>query len=139
MSSPTFISHLQDFRNEVLSKKPLHEDYNNTNEPIYVTCKELEITRGVPELKDEVDGTNERWDKLNASLDDREKELEDAKKKLDELDEKLKPISELVDEAQKLVKDPVTVGADVEKGKEAKEDANVSLSIDSQVSLIVNT
>uniref|UniRef100_A0A7M5V1J7 Uncharacterized protein n=1 Tax=Clytia hemisphaerica TaxID=252671 RepID=A0A7M5V1J7_9CNID len=115
---------LEEFRKEVESKKPLHTDYNNTNDPIYITCKQLDITRGVPELNDEVDATNGRWDKLNADLDDRQKELDEANKKLDELDEKLKPISELVDDVQKLVKDPVTVGSDVEKGKEAKNNVD---------------
>ena len=73
-----------------------------------------------------MDATNARWDKLNGSLGDRQQGLDDANKKLGELDEKLKPISKLVEEAQNLVKDPVPVGADVEKGKEAKVDANVS-------------
>ena len=127
MKKSYVVFHFQEFRKEVESKKPLHTDYNNTNEPIYITCKQLDITRGVPELNDEVDDTNARWGKLSACLDDRQKELDDAHKKLDELDEKLKPISELVDEVQKLVKDPVTVGSDVEKGKEAKENVDVSL------------
>jgi len=119
--------HLQDFKNDVLSKKPTHKAYNDTNDPIYVTCKELEITRGVPELRDEVDTTNKRWDKLNADLDERQRDLDDANAKLDEIQEKLKPIEEIVDEVQKLVKDPITVGADVEKGKEAKAETEVSI------------
>ena len=114
----------------MLSKKPAHEAYNDTNDPIYVTCKELEITPGVAELHDEVDATNERWDKLNADLDERQKDLDEANAKLDEIQEKLKPIEEIVDEVKKLVKDPVTIGSDVEKGKEAKADTEVSITDD---------
>lgn len=104
----------------------MHAAYNNTNDPIYITCTELQITRGLPELKDEVDSTNKRWDNLNANLDERDKDLDDAIKKIGDLEEKLKPIEAAVDEVQKLIKDPVLIGADVHKGKEAKENTQVN-------------
>lgn len=119
----------QDFRKEILSKEPLHAAYNETNAPIYITCIELQITRGLPEHKDEVDATNQRWNKLKSDVDERDKDLDDTSKNLSELEDKLKPIEALVDEVKNLVKDPVLVGADVEKGKEAKDHTQVSVSI----------
>lgn len=85
----------------------------------------MQITRGLPEHKDQVDATNQRWDKLNADLDERENDLDDALKHLGVIEEKLKPIEAVVEEAQKLVKDPVLIGADIEKGKEAKKNTKV--------------
>ena len=85
----------------------------------------MNITRGLPELKDEVDGTNKRWDDLNADLEERDKDLENALNKVGEIEEKLKPIEAVVDEVKGLVKEPVLVGANVDDGKKAKDQVQV--------------
>ena len=90
-----------------------------------MTCAELDITKGLPELKDEINDTDERWRKLNEEAAQRERDCEEMLKKLADCSEKLKPIEEIVDKVKKLVKDPVTFGDNVEEGKQAKQHVKV--------------
>lgn len=106
----------------------MYENFKEVNNPVFVTCKELDITKGLPEQQDEVDAVDERWKKLNSDLDEREKNCEDVLKKLADCSDQLKPLEELVENTQNLVKSPVLFGADLEKGKEAKEKIKVDIT-----------
>ena len=98
----------------------MYNGYIQSNAPVFVTCKELNIKRGILEQQDEVDATNERWRKLNAELQDRENECEDILKRLADCSDKLKPVEELLDASRNLCKSPPLFGVNIEKGRKTK-------------------
>ena len=116
----------QEFINDVQNHEPLYNGYHETNDPIFVTCKELNLTKGVPEFKDEIDETDSRWKKLNGELENRLINCNDILKRLSDCTEKMRPMESLLDEIKDLMKAPTRFGGDVGKGKDVKEKIKVA-------------
>lgn len=117
---------MQEFINDVKNHEPLYNDYHETNDPIFVTCKEINLTKGVPEFKDEIDETDSRWKKLNGELENRLTNCNDILKRLSDCSEKMRPMESLLDEIKDLMKAPTRFGDDVGKGKDVKDKIKVA-------------
>ena len=76
-------------------------------------------------MKEDVELTTERWEKLIVKLNERLDHLNNLNDKLNEIDEIIEPIEELVTCCEQTVDNLAPIGMDKEKGKDQISDLEV--------------
>lgn len=87
---------IKSFQQDVVKNQPVHQDYNTSATNLLKKCGEVDVTTDVPFIKDEVQHTNDRWDKLRAGIDDVNSDSAKLNKSLKDLQKAREPVEECI-------------------------------------------
>ena len=88
---------IKEFQRDVVKNQPVHQDYNTGANNLLKRCTEVDVTTDVPFIKDEVQQTNDRWDKLRAGVDDVNKGTVELNKAVKEFERAREPVEECIE------------------------------------------
>ena len=96
---------IKEFENLVKKNEPMHEELNENATSLLDECSENDIKRDVPYVKDEVQQTNERWDRLVADLDTVKKDTEQLMDLVDDLKKAREPVEECIEAVEQTLEE----------------------------------
>ena len=125
----TFLLSTQKFKDDVHEHESLFYNYRETNDPIYITCKELQINKGLPDIQEEVRVTEKRWQQLNQEVEQREWDIGNVLERVEECKKRLQPLQEVVTHVKHMLTHPRPFGDDLEEGRKEIDKVQVRLFV----------
>ena len=120
-------ANIKDFEKQVKKNEPARDDLNNKASSLLDQCNQNDVKRDVPYVKDEVQQTNERWDRLVADLDTVKRDAEQLKTLVEDLEKARQPVEECIDAVeQTLDEEPPLDLDDIDALKNYKDHLDAS-------------
>ena len=103
---------IKDFENHVKKNEPTRDELNDNAATLLDECTQNDVKRDVPYVKDEVQQTNERWDRLVADLDTVKKDTEQLKTLVDDLEKAREPVEECIEAVKQTLEEEAPLDLD---------------------------
>lgn len=94
---------VKEFENDITRNEPTHKEFNSSADDLFEKCTETGVSRDVPFIKDEVQQTNDRWEKLKAGFDDVNRNSAELDKLLKDFEGAVQPVEECIEAMQESV------------------------------------
>ena len=103
---------IKDFENQVKKAEPTRDELNENATSLLEECTQNDVKRDVPYVIDEVQQTNERWDKLVADLDTVKKDTNQLKALVEDLEKAREPVEECIEAVEQTLEEETPLDLD---------------------------